>query len=216
MAWSTTAPMTTQALPHAPFHITPEQEKRIDEVVARYPTLRAACIPVLHICQESVGWVSPEVVAWVAERLQITTSQVMGVVTFYSIYQKEPVGQHVVRVCRTLMCELRGAKMLQEHLEGRLGCAPGETSSDGTWTLKKGECLAGCGYAPVVQIDGRYYENLTPEKLDEIMGKIERGEALDQSETPWTAHGTGASASVPPPGSAPSGSPAPSGSQGAS
>ncbi len=180
--------MTTLAEPHAPFSITAEQEKRIDEIVARYPTMRAACIPVLHVCQESVGWVSPEVVAWVADRLKITTSQVMGVVTFYSIYQKEPVGKHVVRVCRTLMCDLRGGKVLQEHLEERLGCHAGETTADGTWTLKKGECLAGCGYAPVVQIDGRYYENLTPEKLDALMERIERGEPPSQEETAWAAN----------------------------
>jgi NADH-quinone oxidoreductase subunit E len=176
------SPMTTstQAL-----SLSPDQERRIEEILARYPTKRAACIPTLHVCQEAVGWVSPEVVAYVAQRLGMATSEVQGVVTFYTMYHQAPVGKHVLWVCRTLSCDLRGGKTIQEHVEKRLGCHANETSADGTWTLKKAECLAACGYAPMVQIDDRFYENLTPEKLDAIMDRIERGEMPTQDETPW-------------------------------
>ncbi|MCS6858136.1 MAG: NADH-quinone oxidoreductase subunit NuoE [Sandaracinaceae bacterium] len=171
--------------PHAPFQPDPKEEQAIDELIAKYPTKRAACLPLLHMCQRRVGWISPEVIDFVAKRLEMSTAEVKGIVTFYTMYHHAPVGKHVIWVCRTLSCELRGAKTIQEHLERRLGCRPGQTSRDGRWTLKKAECLAGCGYAPVVQIDDRYYEELTPAKLDAILDQIEKGEMPPQSETPW-------------------------------
>ncbi len=180
---------STQAL-----SLSPEQDRRIDEIIARYPTRRAACIPTLHVCQEVVGWVSPAVIALVATRLGMATSEVQGVVTFYTMYHQAPVGKHVLWVCRTLSCDLRGGKTIQEHLEKRLGCHAGETSADGQWTLKKAECLAGCGYAPMVQIDDRFYENLTPEKLDALMDRIEKGEMPTQEETAWLANSTSSNA----------------------
>lgn len=176
---------STQAL-----SLTTDQERRIDEIIARYPTRRAACLPALHVCQEIVGWISPEAIDYVAQRLGMSTSEVHGVVTFYTMYHQAPVGKHVLWVCRTLSCDLRGGKTIQEHAEKRLGCHVGETSSDGQWTLKKAECLAACGYAPMVQIDDKFYENLTPAKLDEVMDRIEKGDAPAQEETPWTPHST--------------------------
>lgn len=167
------------------FTPSPERKKKIDEIVARYPTKRAACIPVLHQCQEENGWVSPEVIAWTAEHLSLPTSEVQGVVTFYTMFHQKPVAKHVVWVCRTLSCDLMGGKAIQEHLEKRLGCHANENSKDGRWTLKKAECLAGCGYAPMVQIDDKFYEGLTPKSLDAVLDKIERGEAAPQAETPW-------------------------------
>jgi NADH-quinone oxidoreductase subunit E len=104
------------------------------------------------------------------------------------MYHQAPVGKHVLWVCRTLSCDLRGGKTIQEHVEKRLGCHAGQTSADGTWTLKKAECLAGCGYAPMIQIDDRFYENLTPEKLDALMDRIEKGEMPAQEETAWAPH----------------------------
>jgi NADH-quinone oxidoreductase subunit E len=89
----------------------------------------------------------------------------------------------VVWVCRTLSCELRGAKAIEEHLEKKLHCHAGHTSPDGQWSLKKAECLAACGYAPMVQIDDRFYENLTIEKLDALIDRISRGETPTQEET---------------------------------
>jgi NADH-quinone oxidoreductase subunit E len=167
------------------FTLSAEHEKIVDELIARYPTKQAACIPVLHLCQKQVGWVSPEVVDFVARRLDMSTSEVVGVVTFYTSYQQHPPGKHVVWVCRTLSCDLRGAKTIQEHLEHRLGCHTGQTSADGQYTLKKAECLAACGYGPMVQIDDAFHENLTVEKLDALLDRLERGETPAQDETAW-------------------------------
>lgn len=187
--------------------LTPDQEKQIDEIVARYPTRRAACIPVLHLCQKQVGWVSPDVIDYVSRRLELAASEVKGVVTFYTMYHQHPVAKHVVWVCRTLSCDLRGGKEIHEHLEKRLGCHAGENSRDGQWTLKKAECLAGCGYGPMVQIDEQFYENLTPAALDAIMDRIAKGEIVPQAETafqpnPKPSAPAPAAPSVPPAGQA--------------
>jgi NADH-quinone oxidoreductase subunit E len=153
------------------FTLTPDREEEADRLIKRYPVPRAACIPLLHLCQQQAGWISPEVIAYTAQKLGMTTSQVQGVVTFYTSFHQQPVAPNVVWVCRTLSCELRGAKMVQEHLEKKFGCHAGETSRDGKFTLKKAECLAACGQAPMIQINDEYYENLTLEQLDKIIAE---------------------------------------------
>jgi NADH-quinone oxidoreductase subunit E len=151
------------------FALTPEREHQVDEILTRYPERRAALLPALWLCQRQHGWISPEVVEYVAERLQLSTATIKGVVTFYTMFFDEPVGENVVWVCRTLSCDLRGGKAIQDHLESRLGCTAGHTSSDGKFTLLKAECLAACGQAPMVQINDYYYENLNVEQLDRIL-----------------------------------------------
>jgi len=151
------------------FALTPERERQVDEVLTRYPERRAALLPVLWLCQRQNGWISPEVVEYVAERLELSTAVIKGVVTFYTMFFDEPVGENVIWVCRTLSCELRGGKAIQEHLEHKLGCKAGHTSADGKFTLLKAECLAACGQAPMVQINDYYYENLDVRRLDRIL-----------------------------------------------
>lgn len=153
------------------FTLTPEHEEAANELIKRYPVPRAACIPLLHLCQKQNGWISPEVIEFVAQKLGMTTSQVQGVVTFYTSFHQHPVAPNVVWVCRTLSCELRGGKLIQEHLEKKFGCHAGETSKDGKFTLKKAECLAACGQAPMIQINDEYYENLTLAELDRIIAE---------------------------------------------
>lgn len=155
-----------------PFTLTPEREKQVDDIVARYPTKRAAILPVLWVCQQQHGWVSPDVLRYVADRLEVTTATVKGVTTFYTMFFEEPVAPNKVWVCRTLSCDLRGGKSVQEHLERRFGCGVGESSEDGKFTLLKAECLAACGQAPMVQINDRYYENLTVEELDRVLDDL--------------------------------------------
>jgi NADH-quinone oxidoreductase subunit E len=154
------------------FTLTPEHEVVAQQLIARYPVPRAACIPILHLCQKQEGWVSPEAIAYVAARLAMTTAQVQGVVTFYTSFHQEPVAPNVVWVCRTLSCDLRGGKLVQEHLEKSLGCKAGGTSRDGKFSLRKAECLAACGQAPMVQINDDFHENLTLEKLDRIIAQV--------------------------------------------
>jgi NADH-quinone oxidoreductase subunit E len=151
------------------FALTPEREQQVDETLTRYPEGRAALLPVLWLCQEQNGWVSPEVIDYVARRLGLSTAAVKGVVTFYTMFFEQPVAENVVWVCRTLSCDLRGGKTIQEHLEQRFGCKAGHTSKDGKFTLLKAECLAACGQAPMVQINDRYYENLDIDMLDHIV-----------------------------------------------
>jgi len=153
------------------FTLTPEREAAASALIQRYPVPRAACIPILHLCQQQEGWVSPDVIAFVADKLGLSTSQVQGVVTFYTSFHQQPVAPNVVWVCRTLSCDLRGGKVIQEHLEKKLGCTPGHTSRDGKFTLLKAECLAACGQAPMVQINDDFHENLTLEKLDQIIAE---------------------------------------------
>ncbi len=159
------------------FALNPEQEREVDELLSHYPNTRAALIPVLWICQRQHGWISPEVIEYVATRLSLTTSIVKGVVTFYTMFFEHPVGTNVIWVCRTLSCDLRGAKAIQEHLEESLDCHVGHTSSDGKFTLLKAECLAACGQAPMVQINDDYFEDLTIAKLDKIIDSYRQGGA---------------------------------------
>lgn len=185
------------------FTLSKENETIVDQLIGRYPTKAAACIPVLHLCQRENGWVSPDVVKFVADRLEMPASEVRGVATFYTMYHQRPAGKHTIWVCQTLSCELRGARTLQEHLEKRLGCHAGETSEDGTFTLKTAECLAACGYAPMIQVDDLFYENLTVEKLDAILDALQRGEMPPQFETPWYPHDGSEHPAVPVGGAAP-------------
>jgi NADH-quinone oxidoreductase subunit E len=135
----------------------------------------AACIPVLHLCQDAnQNWVSDDVIEFVAQKLDLPTSHVKGVVTFYTLFNQQPVGKHQVWVCRTLSCALRGSDKILEHCEKRLGCHAGGTSKDGKVTLRTAECLASCGTAPMMQVDKAYYENLTIEQVDKILDGLVR------------------------------------------
>lgn len=157
-----------------PFALTPERDRELDEILKRYPTRMAACIPALHLCQDQNGWIGDDVVHWVANRLDLPPAHVKGVVTFYTLFNQQPVGKHTVWVCRTLPCALRGAGDVLHHCEKKLGIKAGETTPDGKITLKTAECLASCGTAPMVQVDKAYHENLTPESLDALLEKLRR------------------------------------------
>jgi len=154
------------------FALSSEREKHVEEILARYPNPKAACIPVLHVCQEQNGWISEEVMQFVADRLSLSTAHIKGVVTFYTLFNKEPVGKHQVWVCRTLSCALRGSDEILHHCEKRLGVSPGQTTKDGLVTLRTAECLASCGTAPMMQVDKDYYENLTTAEVDRILDRL--------------------------------------------
>ena len=151
------------------FALTPEREKEVDDILTRYPTMRAALLPTLWVCQRQHGWISPEVVDYIAARLELPTAAIRGVVTFYTMFFDEPVGENVIWVCRTISCDLRGGKAIQEHLEERLGCHAGETTDDGKFSLFKAECLAACGQAPMIQVNDDYFENLDLKAVDKIL-----------------------------------------------
>jgi NADH-quinone oxidoreductase subunit E len=188
------------------FALNPEREKQVTELLKRYPTKRAALLPLLWMCQRDNGWVSPEVIDYAAGRLELSTAVVKGVVTFYTMFFEKPVGKNVVWVCRTLSCDLRGAKAIEEHLEKRFSCHVGQTSADGRFTLLRAECLAACGQAPMVQINDAYFENLDTAKLDQIIDGL--GEAREprtsvpsasvaRSSVPSASAGTGTASRAP-------------------
>jgi NADH-quinone oxidoreductase subunit E len=152
------------------FALSAAEEQKLSEILARYPNKMAACIPVLHLCQDAnSNWVSDEVIEFVAKRLELSAAHVKGVVTFYSLFNESPPGKHQVWVCRTLSCALRGSGDILHHCEKRLGVHVGETTKDGKITLRTAECLAACGTAPVMQVDKAYHENLSVDSLDRIL-----------------------------------------------
>src|SRR5687767_13301835 len=144
-------------------------QKRIDDLVARYPSKMAACLPALRVAQEELGWVSPDVMTWVARRLEIPLAHVQGVVSFYTLFHREPVGKNVLQVCRTLSCAMLGAERILDHCQKRLGIRVGETTPDGQVTLQTAECLASCGTAPVLTVNDEFHENLTLARVDSIL-----------------------------------------------
>jgi len=148
-------------------------EARIEEYLKRYPTKQAALLPVLWLCQDRWGWISPGVMRAVAGRLGLAPAFVKGVVTFYTMYQTAPPGKYLLQVCTTLSCQLCGASGLVEHIKEKLGIDFGETTADGRFTLLGVQCLGACGEAPVVQINNDYYTELTIEKLDRILDALE-------------------------------------------
>ncbi len=146
--------------------------KEVDAIVAKYPDPRSALMPILHLAQRELGWVSPEAQEWAAERLELTPAMVMGVTTFYTMYNTAPVGKHLLQLCRTLSCELRDSPSIRERIKERLGIGPGETTEDGRFTLVEVECLGACGTAPAMMVGEDYHENLTPERVDEILNSL--------------------------------------------
>jgi NADH-quinone oxidoreductase subunit E len=149
-------------------------EKRFAEIVARYPTKLAALIPSLHLAQtENKGWISPEVEQYVVERLNLPLTQVREATTFYTMFNKKPVGRWHLQVCGTLSCSLLGADRVFELLEKKLGIKAGETTPDGKFTLSRVECLGSCGTAPVIVVNNdEYIENITCERVEQILDEL--------------------------------------------
>ncbi len=157
-----------------PFALSADRERELNEILTRYPTKMAATIPALHLLQDQEGWISEEMMIWLAHRLDVSPAHIKGVVTFYTLFNQKPAGKHQVWVCRTLPCALRGAGDVITHCEKKLGIHVGDTTKDGKVTLRTAECLASCGTAPMMQVDEEYHENLTFERIDEILEKLQR------------------------------------------
>jgi NADH-quinone oxidoreductase subunit E len=151
---------------------SPETLKKFHETVARYPKKEAAMLPVLYLAQREFGHLGPEAIEYVAKLMDQAPARVLGVVSFYTLYNMKPVGRHHIQVCRTLPCALRGAENVTGLLKKKLGIEPGQTTPDGRFTLSEVECLASCGTAPMMQVNDDYYENLTEEKIEEILDRM--------------------------------------------
>ena len=150
------------------------QLTEFNRLVARYPEgkQKSALLPVLHLAQESFGgWLSSDTLDYVAELLNIKPIEVYEVATFYSMYNLNPIGKYMFEVCQTGPCMLRGSDDIVAYIGEKLGIKPGETTTDGLFTLKTVECLGACGYAPMMQLGKNYREHLTKEKVDAIIAE---------------------------------------------
>jgi NADH-quinone oxidoreductase subunit E len=157
------------ATPATTIRFSDAQLAEVHRLQALYPDRRGALLPVLHMAQETFGYVSLEAQAYVAELFDLSPAHVHEVVTFYTLYFQQPKGRHVVAVCHNLSCHLAGARELLAHVKQRLGIDVGETTDDGRVTLQSVECLCACEAAPMAQVDDRYELNLTPAKMDRIL-----------------------------------------------
>ena len=146
-----------------------EYKERFEKILTRYPTKQAALLPALALAQEIRGYVSPESMDRVAELLGLSPAYVRGVATFYTMYNKAPVGRYLVQVCTNISCNLCGADEVMEAFLRYTDTEPGETSEDGNFTVIEAECLAACGFPTCVQINSRYYENVTPAEVPKLI-----------------------------------------------
>ena len=163
--------MLEEKRPDAPLFEGPYQE-RLDKILTRYPDRRAALLPVLNLAQEVRGHVSPETMDRVAELLELPRAYVRGVATFYTMYNRKPVGRFLIQVCTNISCNLCGADDVMDAFLRYANTEPGETSAEGDFTVVEAECLAGCGFPTCVQINSRYYENVQPVDVPKICERL--------------------------------------------
>jgi NADH-quinone oxidoreductase subunit E len=149
-----------------------DEKKRIAWLFTRYPTRRAAILPLLWMTQEKLGWIPEEAVVEIAKLAEVPVSHVYGVVSFYTMYNRAPVGRHHIQVCVNLSCQLRGAEHTLACLRDRLGIGLGETTPDGLFTLNEVECLAACEMAPVVQVNEEFIGPLDESGIDPLLAKL--------------------------------------------
>lgn len=163
-----------EAVSTGAFSFAPEREAKFQEIVRRYPTNFSAIMPTLWLCQEEWGWLKPGVPEWVGERLDVPMSRIYEVISFYTMYYTEDCGKFNLQVCRSPSCHLMGAQKIVRHIAEELGIKPGETTEDGMFRLEEVECLGACGMAPMMQVGKHYHENLTPEKVDDLIAQWRR------------------------------------------
>ena len=158
--------------PAKPVEFPEDAKRRFEYILTRYPNKEAALLPTLHLAQEVWGWISPETVMYVSELLDLSPANVFGVVSFYNMYNQKPVGKYHLQVCTNLSCMVTNAYDIYDNLCDRLKINPGQTTSDGLYTVTEVECLGSCGTAPVVQVNNDYHENMNVEKMNELLGKL--------------------------------------------
>jgi NADH-quinone oxidoreductase subunit E len=167
-------------------HLTPEVRDRAERLLGLYPHRRSALIPLCHLAQEQDGWLRPEAIDDIAELVGVAPAEVIGTATFYDMLHTDPVGRYLVSVCTNIACLLRGAGELLEHAEQRLGVATGGTTTDALFTLEDAECLADCGRAPCLQVNHRFFGDVTDASFDQLVDDLAAGR-LDDDVPP---HGT--------------------------
>ncbi|AFN73400.1 NADH dehydrogenase subunit E [Melioribacter roseus P3M-2] len=154
------------------FKFTEENLKRIEEERKKYPESLAAVMPAIYIAQEQNGYITNEVMAEIADVLGIDKVDVLGVVTFYTMFHTKPVGKYHIQVCTNVSCMLRGGYEIWEQVKNKLGVDNMGVTPDGKFSIEEVECMGACGYAPMIAVNEDYYENLTKEKVEEILNSL--------------------------------------------
>jgi NADH-quinone oxidoreductase E subunit len=166
--------------------IADDVKAQMRALCARFPDPRSGTLPCLHLAQEAEGYVTSEGIAAVAEATGVKIDEIESVVTFYSMYFRQPPGKFVIKVCTSISCYLRGCDDVLARLEETLGIRRGETTPDGQFTLQGVECLAACGMAPALQVNGEFVENVTVGGADALVEWLRRGESVAGLGGHWT------------------------------
>lgn len=156
------------------FKFTQENLDKVNDAIKRYPDKQAAIMPVLWIAQTQNGWISNEVMQEVAKVLEINPEEVLGVVTFYTMYHQKPMGKYHLQVCTNVSCMLRGAYDIYENVKKNLGIENMQVTQDQKFSLEEVECMGSCGTAPMIAVNEDYYENLSVEKVNLLIGDLKK------------------------------------------
>ena len=148
--------------------------KRFDEMVANYPTKRSALVPMLLFAQDEIGHISEEAIADIARRVDLEPNEVHYVLSYYSMLTTKPRGKFHVQVCTNICCLLRGGEELYSHCQKTLGIGHKQTTPDGVFSLEEVECIGACSWAPAMQVNYDFHENLSPEKMDKVLEDYRR------------------------------------------
>jgi len=154
------------------FKFTPENIERINKEILKYPVKKSAVMAALYFAQEQNGFISNEVIEEVASLLEMTTEEVLGVVTFYTMYYQKPMGKYHIQVCTNVSCMLRGGYEIWNQVKEKLGIDNMEVTQDGKFSIEEVECMGSCGTAPMLAINEDYFENLSKDKVEEIINSI--------------------------------------------
>jgi NADH-quinone oxidoreductase subunit E len=149
--------------------ISEKLDKFFDEKMREYPTKRSFLVPMLLYSQDEVGYIDDAVIAHLAKKTDLTELEVRNVISYYSMLHTKPVGKYHVQVCTNISCMLRGGEELLEHCEKKLGIGHKQTTPDGMFSLEEVECIGACSWAPAVQVNYDFHENLTAEKIDAVL-----------------------------------------------
>ena len=154
------------------FNFSEENLQKISEIMKKYPFRKPAVMPVLYIAQEQNGYISDEVIRAVAEILEMTPQEVLGVVTFYTMFHQKQMGKYHIQVCTNVSCMLRGGYEIFNKVKEKLGVDNLQVTEDKVFSIEEVECMGSCGTAPMIAINEDYYENLTKEKVIEILDSL--------------------------------------------
>jgi NADH-quinone oxidoreductase subunit E len=144
-------------------------EEKFQNLLGKYPTKQAVVLPALWLAMDQWGYLTPDIMAYIARRLDQSPVSVFAVVEFYTMFKTEKTGKHHIQLCRNMTCTMRGCEDLEAVIKSKIGIGPGEMTDDGLFSLELVECLGSCGTAPVMRMDKHYFEHLTEEKLDRII-----------------------------------------------